>query len=140
MKNKNLDLLAEELTRDEGFRKFPYFCSAGKQTIGIGRNIEQRGISRDEAVYMLKNDIQDSIAAAEHFPWYTGLNDVRKRVVVNMIFNLGMPTFKKFRGTIAAIHVGDWPEAKKQMLDSRWARQVGVRAKRLSNMMLTGEI
>jgi len=138
MQAKNLNILATELTRDEGFRKKPYKCSAGKLTIGVGRNIEDRGITRDEAEYMLKNDIKQSIAEAEKFDWYKGLSAARKRVVVNMIFNLGAPTFRKFKGTIRLIKNRNYAAASVEMLDSRWARQVGVRATRLSKMMRDG--
>ena len=138
MKAKNIDILATELTRDEGERLKLYKCTAGKLTIGVGRNLDDRGIRKDESRYMLKNDIQGSINEAEKFPWFEGLSPKRKRVIVNIIFNIGLPRFKKFKKTIAYIKAGEFENASIEMLDSLWARQVGVRAKRLSKMMKEG--
>jgi lysozyme len=56
-----------------------------------------------------------------------------------MIFNIGMPRFKQFKKMIAALEEGDWSEAANQMMDSKWAKQVGKRAERLRDMMETGE-
>jgi len=106
----------------------------------VGRNIEERGLSDDEIDYILNNDV--NIATDElvdTFDWYADLDDVRQRVVVDMVFNLGMPRFKQFQNMIAAIEESDWSEAAAQMMDSRWAKQVGARAERLRDMMETGE-
>jgi lysozyme len=118
----------------------PYKCSAGFLTIGVGRNIEERGLSDDEIDYILNNDI--NIATDElvrTFDWYPDLNDVRQRVVIDMVFNLGMPRFQQFKKMIQALDEGDYKEASIQMMDSRWASQVGARAERLRDMMETGE-
>lgn len=135
---KNRAVMVEQLGKDEGFRKNLYLCSAGKQTIGFGRNLEDRGVTREEATYLLNNDIELAIKDAEKFTWFEDLNQARKAVVVNMIFNIGLPTFKKFKNTIRLIKAGDYDEASVEMLDSRWARQVGSRARRLSREMKKG--
>ena len=132
--------LAAQLRLHEGVEHKPYKCTAGYLTIGVGRNIEERGLSDDEIDYILNNDVD--IAASElasTFDWFAGLDDVRMRVVVDMVFNLGMPRFKQFQNMLAAIEAQDWPEAAAQMMDSRWAKQVGARAERLRDMMETGE-
>jgi lysozyme len=130
--------LSEVLIRHEGLRLKPYKCSARKLTIGVGRNIEDRGISEDEAMLMLRNDIAVSHTEAKSFAWYGGLCDVRKNVVISMIFNLGLPRFKLFKLMIAALECGDYEVAACEMLDSKWARQVGNRAVELSGMMRAG--
>ena len=130
--------LFTQLRVHEGVEHKPYKCTAGYLTIGVGRNIEERGLSDDEINLLLDNDI--AIAEREvkkAFPWFDGLSEIRQRVVIDMIFNLGMPRFKQFQNTIAAIEAGNWDEAASQMLDSKWARQVGARATRLSQMMAT---
>ena len=99
----NKDLLIKEITRDEGLRLDLYECSEGKLTIGVGRNIEDRGISEDEASLMLANDLTSSIKEAQSFPWFNELTDARKRVIVNMIFNIGLSRFKQFKKTIQYI-------------------------------------
>lgn len=132
--------LFSQLRLHEGVEHKPYKCTAGYLTIGVGRNIEERGLSDDEIDYILNNDV--NIATDElvdTFDWYSDLDDVRQRVVVDMVFNLGMPRFKQFKNMIAAIEAGDWMEASNQMMDSRWAQQVGLRASRLAEMMETGE-
>jgi len=132
--------LAAQLRLHEGVEHKPYKCTAGYLTIGVGRNIEERGLSDDEIDYILNNDV--NIATDElvdTFDWYADLDDVRQRVVVDMVFNLGMPRFKQFQNMIAAIEESDWSEAAAQMMDSRWAKQVGARAERLRDMMETGE-
>ena len=138
MKAKSIDILATELTRDEGEKLKPYKCTADKLTIGVGRNLEDRGISREESRYLLKNDMRGSIADAEKFPWFEGLTPKRQRVIVNIIFNIGLPRFKKFKKTIRYINCQQFDHASIEMLDSLWARQVGKRAKRLSVMMREG--
>lgn len=132
--------LAEQLRLHEGVEHKLYECTAGYLTIGVGRNIEERGLSDDEIDYLLNNDVNiatDELVAT--FDWYADLDPIRQRVVVDMVFNLGMPRFKQFQNMIAAIEAGDWMEASDEMMDSRWAQQVGLRASRLAEMMETGE-
>jgi len=129
----------ELLVKHEGVRLKPYRCPAGKLTIGVGRNIEDNGITEAEAMFLLANDIRRVELELEPFAWYNGLDDVRKAALVDMCFNLGLPRLLKFRKMIAALARRDYGEAAMEMLDSAWARQVGARAVRLSNMVKTGE-
>ena len=133
----DMDKLMDELIRDEGLRLKVYLDSEGIETIGVGRNL-QRGITRDEAMLLLNNDIRYAIQEAMTFPWYENLTEQRKRVIVNMIFNLGLTRFSGFKNTIRYLEMGDYEAASEEMLDSKWARQVGVRATRLSDMMRNG--
>ncbi len=132
--------LFEQLRFHEGVESKPYKCSAGYLTIGVGRNIEERGLSEDEIDFLLDNDIE--IVMKEvlvKFDWFKNLSEVRKRVVADMIFNLGLPRFSQFKNMIKAIEDEDWTEASEQMMDSKWADQVGSRAQRLRVMMETDE-
>lgn len=133
------DKLTDMLVDHEGLRRKPYRCTAGKLTIGVGRNLDDRGISTDEAMYMLANDIRDSrreLSAA--FPWFDKLDEVRQAVLIDMCVNLGLSRLQGFRNTLALIGVGKYEAAAQEMLDSKWAEQVGRRAQRLSRMMATG--
>ena len=131
--------LKEMLMRHEGLRLKPYKCSAGKLTIGYGRNLEDKGITNAEAEYLLTNDINDAIAECrDSFPWWKGLTNNRKMVIVNMVFNLGLSNFKKFKKTIQYIENEAYTTAAVEMLDSRWAIQVGARADELAHMMKEG--
>lgn len=132
--------LFKQLRMHEGVEKFPYKCTAGYLTIGVGRNIEERGLLDDEIDFLLDNDIEVVLnEVSVTFDWFFNLTEVRQRVVADMIFNLGLPRFKQFKNMIAALEEGDWSEAANQMMDSKWAKQVGARAERLRDMMETDE-
>jgi lysozyme len=132
--------LEDQLIDHEGLELKPYRCTAEKLTIGVGRNIEDRGITEDEARYLLKNDIkivEDELL--EKKPVVAGLDAVRQRVLVDMGFNLGIPTLMKFQNMWSAIEEEDFERAADEAMDSRWAKQVGRRAERLCQAMATGE-
>ena len=136
----NRDAMVRQLRLHEGERLKPYRCTAGKLTIGIGRNLDDRGITREESAYLLANDI----AAEERellraLPWVATLDEVRQRVLLDMAFNMGIVGLLGFKRTLATIQAGDYQAAATMMLDSRWAKQVGQRAERLSRMMATGK-
>jgi len=132
----DIEALKNQLILHEGLKLEPYECTAGKLTIGVGRNIEDIGITEDEARYLLDNDILRVCDELDrNLPWWRDLSDARQRVLVDMVFNLGISRFMQFQNTIAAIESGDYETAAGEMLDSRWADQVGNRAKTLSRMM-----
>jgi len=124
----------------EGFRGKVYRCSAGILTVGYGRNLEDRGLSKEESLYLLENDTVDSIKQCEKHlgTVYTELDDVRKMVLVMMAFNMGIHGLLGFKKTLSFIRQKDFENASKEMLNSRWAAQVKGRAKELSEMMRTG--
>jgi lysozyme len=132
--------LLEQLERDEGFRQFPYADSVGVWTIGIGRNLESEGVSLEEGRYLAQNDINKRIAALRRdLPYFDGLSECRQGVLINMAFNLGMAGLFKFQKMLTAVGGGYYQQAAKEMLDSRWARQVGDRAKRLAEHMISDQ-
>lgn len=133
------DKLIKQLKKHEGVELKPYKCTSNKLTIGIGRNLEDVGISEHEAEFLLMNDLDTYMTAAKTYDWYAGLNDARKAVIVNMLFNMGQTNFNKFLKMKQALDVGDFPEAAKQMLDSRWAKQVKGRSAELAKQMETGK-
>lgn len=135
----SVDKLVKQLKKHEGLELKPYKCTSNKLTIGIGRNLEDVGISEIEAEYLLMNDLDTYMTAAKTYDWYNGLNDPRKAVIVSMLFNMGQTNFNKFLKMKQALSVGDHAEAAKQMLDSRWAKQVKGRAVELSKQMETGK-
>ena len=134
----DLNKLTNELKRDEGLRLKPYYDTMGVLTIGYGRSLE-KGITEAEATYLLSNDIQSAIEDASKFEWFEGLSPVRKHVILNMIFNLGLGRFKTFKKMIRAIEISYFKRAALELLDSRYANQVGNRALRLSKMLENGD-
>ncbi|OHU85496.1 MULTISPECIES: glycoside hydrolase family protein [Pseudoalteromonas] len=129
----------QQLKRHEGFMPNAYLCTQGKQTIGYGRNLEDRGITEDEALYLLRNDLKYFTEQVESNINTSKCNPARKAVLVNMAFNLGISGLLKFKNTIAAVQAGQWETAAIEMLNSRWAVQVGSRADELADQMATGE-
>lgn len=135
----NLTRLREMLLLHEGIQLKPYVDTEGYRSIGVGRNLDQVGISKGEAMYLLESDIATAFEAANaRFPWFCDLDDVRQEVVLNMIFNLGMARFMGFQKMISAMGAGQYELASKEMLKSKWAKQVGERAQFLSRAMASG--
>lgn len=132
----------KELTRwlehHEGVRLKPYYCTGGKLTVGVGRNLEDVGISRSEAQFMLENDIIRVMKQMdESIPFWRELSSVRQLVLLDMAFNLGVFGLTKFQNTLALLEAGEYEAASEEMLNSRWAEQVGQRALNLSLAMRT---
>ncbi len=128
----------EQLKIDEGFRGKPYKCTEGKTTIGYGRNLDANPLSEEEAEYLLKNDLNKVLKDAVKLSYYSELNPKRRAVIINMVYNLGITRFKKFIKMNAALAARDYDLAAVEMLDSKWAVQVGDRAIRLSDQMSRG--
>lgn len=136
--------LEQTLLLDEGKRRMPYECSEGKLTIGVGRNLEDRGLSDDEIDYLLKNDIRtvtmELLSDREVGPIYQRLDETRQIAIKNMAFNLGLPRLKGFRRMWAALASGDYSEAAVEAKDSRWYHQVGDRGDRIASVIETGSL
>lgn len=131
--------LLELLIRDEGFRSKPYRDTVGKLTIGIGRNLTDKGINKDEAVYLCGTDIREVERDLDmNLPWWRSLSVGRQMVLASMCFNMGWPVMSQFKNTIALVKMGEYEKAADAMLLSKWAGQVGKRANRLADMMRKG--
>jgi lysozyme len=134
-----LDLARAQLKADEGVKQFPYRDTVGKLTVGCGRNLDDVGLSDDEINYLLNNDLfRAEKTARALFAGFDRLSDARKAVLVNMAFNLGQTRLAGFQRLREAVKELDWEQAAAEMLDSRWAKQVGQRAIRLANQMRQG--
>jgi lysozyme len=131
--------VGEDLKKDEGFRGCSYKCSAGKITIGYGHNIEDNPIPEHIADKLLQWDIGQAIRECESLSWFFLLSDIRKEVIINMMFNIGKGRLSGFKKMIAAIEQGDYEKAAAEMVDSKWYNQVGYRAVRLVGMMRDDE-
>ena len=132
------DIALEALMRDEGLRLKPYLCTAGKQTIGYGRNLDDVGISEAEAKAMLAADIEVATQDAKSFATtavWDELSDARQAVLINMAFNLGLSRLSQFKRVQANLALHAYEDAAAEMLNSRWARQVPNRAQRLADIM-----
>jgi len=133
--------LLDMLKRHEGVRSHVYLCSAGYETIGVGRNISKSGmgLSEDEVNYLLENDIERVIKElSSEYPWFNSLDDVRKDAMIDISFNLGATRLRGFKRALAAMEVADYTTAAKEFLDSKWSRDVKGRATELCYMIETG--
>lgn len=150
-----IDQLACELKRDEGSGPkrgrflvvyddatekpiLPGSTVIGHPTVGYGTCLDTRGITEDEADYLLRSEVFEVTTGMNAFKWYRELDSTRRLVIANMAFNLGVAGVCTFHGMIAAIERRDYKEAAAHMRDSLWARQVKGRAIRLAERMETG--
>jgi len=157
----NVSHFLDKLIEHEGMVLTVYQDTLGIDTIGIGRNLKDRGISPEELAYM---DIPNMAIVytegiSEADARYLAMNDikivenelsqvhkcvenldaVRQLILMDMAFNMGVPRLCKFKKMWNAIHEGNFDAASLEMMDSRWARQVGSRARKLSDAMKSGE-
>lgn len=149
--------LRSQLISHEDNRQFVYDDATGKPigpgsvvkgnpSIGIGRNLHGKGLSLTERAYLLDNDISDALREAMIFPWFEALDPVRQNVVVELIFNMGLPRFRTFKQFIRRMSERQWTVAAYELEDSLWSRQVDPirgddkgRADVLIRMIRTGE-
>lgn len=118
-----------------GGRHVVYKDSLGLETVGYGRLLS-RGFSQDEVELMLTNDIYDSVKELDkNLPWWRGLPETKMRALAEMCFNLGYPRLSGFKKMLKALERRDYPEAARQALDSKWARQVKGRADRIADLI-----
>jgi lysozyme len=132
--------IISQLQRDEGYRQFPYRDTRGVLTIGYGFNLSGDGLTLTEAAEILRLRVADvHIRLKAALPWTANIDPVRRFVLVNMAYNMGMAGLLEFRHALTAVQAGDWEGAAAEMLKSAWASQVGPRAQRLAKQMETGE-
>ena len=127
-----MDQLHEIITLHEGLRLKPYRDTVGKLTIGIGRNLDDCGISEDEAQILLEHDLNRCQTELGQYSWYLDLDVVRQGVLIEFVFNVGLTKALAFKNMIKALTISNYSQAAKELLDSAWAPQVGLR--RASNM------
>ena len=134
--------LIKTLKRHEGVSKYAYEDHLGFVTVGVGRCLDPDrglGLSDDEIEYLLRNDIERCYSELSIFSWFHDLDQVRQEAIINMLFNLGLPTFLEFKKTLKFLAEGKYSQAAAEMLDSKWAIQVGDRASELAYMVETGQ-
>ena len=132
--------LIEQLKRHEGVKLKPYFDTVGKCTIGIGRNLDDIGITEKEAEMLLTNDIHEAIhQLTRRFTWTKELDEVRFAALINFTFNVGIGTVAEFKNAMALLKDGKYDMAADEFRNSKWAKQVGQRAIDVTEQIRTGE-
>lgn len=141
--------LRQQLRKHEGVRQFVYdditgkpigeaSFVRGKPTIGVGRNLADRGLADDEIDYLLDNDINDCIADAQKFRWFEALDPVRQAAVTELVFNLGLTRLSGFKKFLNFMNEHRYTQAASELLDSQWAQQVKGRAITIAQQIQTG--
>jgi len=124
--------------RDEYGRFLLYSDSVGEDTIGYGINLSGRGLDENVVELQLRNDLNGAIGECRRFSYWGGLSPSRKLALVDLVFNLGLPRFKNFIKTNQALVEGDYDTAADELIDSRWYKQVGRRARKVVDLMRNG--
>jgi len=147
--------LYEFIEKHEGRRKKPYKCPAGKLTIGVGHNIDANPLPPDIQNYLTKYgyitedmidrlyDIDVRHATADCkvlFPQFETFSEARQWALINFVFQLGFTGAKKFTRSVKAINEARWDDAARYMMQSLWAKQTPLRAKRITRIIKTGEL
>ena len=135
------EAMRQQLIDHEGLRLKVYTDTVGKLTIGVGRNLDDVGISHAEAMALLDHDIEACVTdLVSRYPWFEGLDGIRQRAVCDVRFNLGPHRFDGFKQTLAALARGDFERAADALTDSKWYGQVGRRGPRIVHMVRTGTV
>lgn len=146
--------MISRLSFHEGLRLQPYRCSRGKLTIGIGRNIDdnpftaeekkavgdwRHGITKEMAYMLCRNDIARCKEECQKgIPFFDNLDIERQYALIDLCFNMGIKALKKFKKMLEALGCGNYDRAADELLNSKYATQVGVRAKRIAKLIDTG--
>lgn len=133
--------LINTLVEHEGIRRFVYNDSLGNPTIGIGRCISEKGsgLTFDECFYLLRNDIEEANRTLQIYSWYKAMDDVRKEVMIELVFNLGIGNLLKFKKALRALEDKNYSQAAKEFKNSLWANQVGPkRVNNICNRLVSG--
>lgn len=132
------DDLRTDLEHDEGRRTKMYKCPAGRWTVGVGHNIEALGLPDAIIDALLDHDISMVTAQLDKaIPWWRTRTDGTQRAMVNMGFQMGVPTLLDFSKTLACLQAGDYEGAKKHARSSAWFDQTPQRAQRVTELFGT---
>lgn len=146
--------IKKRLEFHEGFRSKPYYCSEGKKTIGIGRNLDAKpfteaerliiknpeNITKQEALFLLENDIMETIRLLNNMVrCFLKLDDERQYALIDMGFQMGVDGLCQFKKMLAAMETGDFEKASKECLNSKYGKQTPIRAERIARLIKTGK-
>ena len=130
----------DHLKISEGLRLKAYQDSVGIWTVGYGRNLQELKVTPEQAEEWLLEDYSTAAYMTQRLLQQVSvtLDTVRMEVVTEMMYNLGYSRLRGFNKFFSALKDQDYDLAASEMLDSRWALQVGQRAHRLSRVLRAG--
>ena len=132
-----ITLAKDSLKKHEGFRGKPYLCTAGKTTIGYGRNLDANPLTEREAMFLLENDIVECLNDLKTRSYWPNLSNYQQAALIDLRFNLGAAGFASFKMMGKALEMGDYTEAAYQVLNSKYHDQVGKRAEDVAKWLTT---
>jgi lysozyme len=136
----NKNRFIKQMRFHEGVKNKVYKDHLGIETIGVGRNLVDRGLSDEEVDYLLGNDITIVENELDNgLSWWRDLDEVRQRALADLAFNMGIPRLHGFVKMLDGLQRRDYHAAADELLDSKYAKQVGARSERVANMIRTGE-
>lgn len=131
--------LAKDVQHAEGYRAKAYKDTEGVWTIGYGTNLQELTIDEPLAARWLARKLAESERELETFGWYAGLTTIRQRALVELVYNMGLPRLLSFVEMLKAIREKAYTVAAAELLDSKWAQQVGpMRSRRIAEMIRNG--
>jgi len=131
-----ITLAKQSLKKHEGFRQFSYQCTAGKTTVGYGRNVQDKGINLREAEYLLENDIVECLQDLSTFPYWNNLTESAQAALIDLRFCLGATGYRGFKRMNEALQTGKYEQAAIEIMHSKFADQTGNRATDLAEMLI----
>ncbi len=138
----NTDRIAKDLRREEGYRRFSYLDHLGYTTVGVGRCVHEGvgyGIDEEEAMYLLTRDIERCAVECERsLPCWSSLSGNVREAIIQLVFQMGLPNYLKFKKHLAALEAGDFELAAIELLDSKFAKQTPSRAERMAERIRSG--
>jgi lysozyme len=136
----NYEQLQQQLIGHEGLKLKPYRCTSGKLTIGVGRNLEDKGITKEEAITLLQNDISYfEEELRRRLPSFRTYSGARQAALINVAFNMGVTGLLNFKNMLNALEREDYDDAAAELLNSHYAVQVGNRSHELAEQLKSGE-
>ena len=136
LEENQLDRIRKRLIQEEGLKLQLYHCTAGKLTIGVGRNVEDRGITHETAMQMLNEDIDICVGELQkNISWFDEAPAKIQEVLIDLCFNMGINRLMGFVKTLHKLKTGVYKEAAEELLDSRYAASVPNRAKRNADII-----
>ena len=124
-----IEMLISRIVEHEGMKKFAYKDTMGYITVGIGRCVQDgigKGLSVDECFFLLKNDIADFRSQLIKYDWFKCQDDIRQGALIELCFNMGLTHLLQFKNMLDSLGRKSYPEASKELLNSKWAEQVGA--------------
>jgi len=134
--------IIKDLIHHEGKENFVYKDTKDIETIGVGRNLRDVGLSDDEIQYLLNNDIDRVEKQLDtYFPWWREKMEIVRRMIISFVFNVGIGTAQKFPKMMKALEEDHYGVAVDELLynskgeKSKYYKQVGRRAKEMAEWL-----